>query len=110
MENLLANTDKLKGKMKRIMTNKEKILSKTLRLSCSTAVVLTKRIMNYLLQMSKNRCSFNELEFRRMAEQFDSIFKREGTQQQSKSNDDDDSSKSPNKSEDQFDLLEVDFR
>jgi DNA polymerase-1 len=30
MENLLANTDKLKGKMKRIMTNKEKILSKTL--------------------------------------------------------------------------------
>jgi DNA polymerase-1 len=28
--------------------------------------------------MSKNRCSFNELEFRRMAEQFDSIFK-EGT-------------------------------
>jgi DNA polymerase-1 len=30
-------------------------------------------------QMSKNRCSFNELEFRRMAEQFDSIFKKEGT-------------------------------
>jgi hypothetical protein len=29
--------------------------------------------------MSKNRCSFNELEFRRMAEQFDSIFKKEGT-------------------------------
>jgi DNA polymerase-1 len=39
MENLLANTDKLKGKMKEnIEANKEKgILSKTLRLSCSTA-------------------------------------------------------------------------
>jgi DNA polymerase-1 len=59
--------------------------------------------------MSKNRCSFNELEFRRMAEQFDSIFKKEGTTA-SKSNDDDDSSKSPNKSEDQFDLLEVEFQ
>jgi DNA polymerase-1 len=47
--------------------------------------------------MSKNRCSFNELEFRRMAEQFDSIFKKEGTATASKSNDDDDSSKSPNK-------------
>jgi DNA polymerase-1 len=37
--------------------------------------------------MSKNRCSFNELEFRRMAEQFDSIFKKEGTATASKSND-----------------------
>jgi DNA polymerase-1 len=46
--------------------------------------------------MSKNRCSFNELEFRRMAEQFDSIFKKEGTTTASKSNDDD-SSKSPTK-------------
>jgi DNA polymerase-1 len=82
MENLLANTDKLKGKMKEnIEANKEKgILSKTLATICSTApLFLTKRIMNYLLQMSKNRCSFNELEFRRMAEQFDSIFKKEGT-------------------------------
>jgi DNA polymerase-1 len=43
--------------------------------------------------MSKNRCSFNELEFRRMAEQFDSIFKKEGTATASKSNDDDNSSK-----------------
>jgi DNA polymerase-1 len=51
---------------------------------------------------------FFELEFRRMAEQFDSIFKRTTTA--SKSNDDDDSSKSPNKSEDQFDLLEVEFQ
>jgi DNA polymerase-1 len=60
--------------------------------------------MNYLLQMSKNRCSFNELEFRRMAEQFDSIFKRRNHKTSNPS--DDNSSKSPNKSEDQFDLLE----
>jgi DNA polymerase-1 len=53
--------------------------------------------MNYLLQMSKNRCSFNELEFRRMAEQFDSIFKKEGTAKASNPSDDNDSSKSPNK-------------
>jgi DNA polymerase-1 len=66
--------------------------------------------MNYLLQMSKNRCSFNELEFRRMAEQFDSIFKKEGTAKASNPSDDSDSSKSPNKSEDQFDLLKWSFR
>jgi DNA polymerase-1 len=59
--------------------------------------------------MSKNRCSFNELEFRRMAEQFDSIFKKEGTATSNlmmmtiqK--------KSQQKSEDQFDLLEVEFQ
>jgi DNA polymerase-1 len=56
MENLLANTDKLKGKMKEnIEANKEKgILSKTLAtilLDCP--VVLTKRIMNYLLRCRK---------------------------------------------------------
>jgi DNA polymerase-1 len=38
--------------------------------------------------MSKNRCSFNELEFRRMAEQFDSIFKKEGTAKASNPSDD----------------------
>jgi DNA polymerase-1 len=56
MENLLANTDKLKGKMKEnIEANKEKgILSKTLAtilLDCP--VVLTKRIMNYLPDVEK---------------------------------------------------------
>jgi hypothetical protein len=56
--------------------------------------------------MSKNRCSFNELEFRRMA-QFLHL-KKEGTT--TASNLMIDSSKSPNKSEDQFDLLEVEFQ
>jgi DNA polymerase-1 len=53
MENLLANTDKLKGK--NIEANKEKsILSKTLAtilLDCP--LFLTKRIMNYLLRCRK---------------------------------------------------------
>jgi hypothetical protein len=31
---------------------------------------------DYQLQMSKQMLFFNELEFRRMAEQFDAIFKR----------------------------------
>jgi hypothetical protein len=63
--------------MKRILkpTKKKGILSKTLA-TILTAPFFDERIMNYLLQMSKNRCSFNELEFRRMAEQFDSIFKK----------------------------------
>jgi DNA polymerase-1 len=43
--------------------------------------------------MSKNRCSFNELEFRRMAEQFDSIFKKRRTATASKPSDDLDSTK-----------------
>jgi DNA polymerase-1 len=59
--------------------------------------------------MSKNRCSFNELEFRRMAEQFDSIFKKEGTTTASKSNDMTTHPKVPTK-KDQFDLLKWSFR
>jgi hypothetical protein len=45
--------------------------------------------------MSKNRCSFNELEFRRMANSLTPYLK-EGTAKQAIS-DDSDSSKSPNK-------------
>jgi DNA polymerase-1 len=60
--------------------------------------------------MSKNRCSFNELEFRRMAEQFDSIFKKEGTNQKQAIHLMISSKKSQQKSEDQFDLLEVEFQ
>jgi hypothetical protein len=41
---------------------------------------LTKRIMSFLRPMLKNRCTFNELEFRRM-EQFDAIFKKAIPQQ-----------------------------
>ena len=110
MENLLANTDKLKGKMKEnIEANKEKgILSKTLAtilLDCP--VVFDEK--DYELStpdVEKTDALFNELEFRRMAEQFDSIFKRGGTATASKPADDANSSKkSQQKSEDQFDLF-----
>ncbi|TDE31889.1 DNA polymerase I [Flavobacterium ranwuense] len=80
MENLLANTDKLKGKMKEnIEANKEKgLLSKTLAtiiLDCPVVFDET----DYELttpDIEKTDALFNELEFRRMAEQFDAIFKK----------------------------------
>lgn len=80
MENLLANTDKLKGKMKdNIEANKEKgLLSKTLAtilLDCPVQFNET----DYELStpdVDKTDALFNELEFRRMAEQFDSIFRK----------------------------------
>ena len=78
MENLLANTDKLKGKMKdNIEANKDKgILSKTLAtilLDCPVQFDET----DYELStpdVDKTDALFKELEFRRMAEQFDAIF------------------------------------
>lgn len=82
MENLLANTDKLKGKLKEnIEANKEKgLLSKTL-----TRIILdcpvTFNEADYELStpdVEKTDAIFNELEFRRMAEQFDAIFKKGG--------------------------------
>ncbi|BDB51927.1 DNA polymerase I [Flavobacterium ammonificans] len=80
MENLLANTDKLKGKMKdNIEANKEKgLLSKTLAtilLDCPVQFNET----DYELStpdVEKTDALFNELEFRRMAEQFDVIFRK----------------------------------
>jgi DNA polymerase-1 len=80
MENLLANTDKLKGKMKdNIEANKDKgILSKTLAtilLDCPVQFNET----DYELStpdIDKTDALFKELEFRRMAEQFDAIFKK----------------------------------
>jgi DNA polymerase-1 len=80
MENLLANTDKLKGKMKdNIEANKEKgLLSKTLAtilLDCPVQFNET----DYELStpdVDKTDALFNELEFRRMADQFDAIFKK----------------------------------
>ncbi|MEY4038502.1 MAG: hypothetical protein RIR67_812 [Bacteroidota bacterium] len=80
MENLLANTDKLKGKMKdNIEANKDKgILSKTLAtilLDCPVQFDET----DYELStpdVDKTDALFNELEFRRMAEQFDTIFRK----------------------------------
>ena len=83
IENLLANTDKLKGKMKEnIEANKEKgLLSKTLAtilLDCPVVFDET----DYELSkpdVEKTDALFNELEFRRMAEQFDAIFKDGGS-------------------------------
>jgi DNA polymerase-1 len=82
MENLLANTDKLKGKMKEnIEANKEKgLLSKTLaRIILDCPVTFNES--DYELStpdVDKTDAIFNELEFRRMAEQFDAIFKKGG--------------------------------
>ena len=78
MENLLANTDKLKGAMKdKIEANKDKgILSKilaTIILDCP----VTFNEKDYELSrpdIEKTDAIFQELEFRRMAEQFDNLF------------------------------------
>ncbi len=80
MENLLANTDKLKGKMKdNIEANKEKgLLSKTLATILLDCPVQFNEA-DYELStpdVDKTDALFNELEFRRMAEQFDAIFRK----------------------------------
>ncbi|MFV8332755.1 DNA polymerase I [Flavobacterium sp. GSP14] len=111
MENLLANTDKLKGKMKEnIEANKEKgLLSKTL----ATIILDCPVVFNepdYELStpdVEKTDALFNELEFRRMAEQFDAIFKK-GDSAATTTNTVDDAKlyKKPQpKNEDQFDLF-----
>ncbi len=110
MENLLANTDKLSGKMKdNIEANKEKgILSKklaTILLDCP--VVFDEN--DYELStpdVAKTDALFNELEFRRMAEQFDAIFKKGGTPAQISPVDEAKLYKKPQpKNDDQFDLF-----
>ena len=110
MENLLANTDKLKGKLKEnIEANKEKgLLSKTLAtilLDCPVVFDET----DYELSkpdVDKTDALFNELEFRRMAEQFDSIFKKGGTTTVNTPVDDAKLYKKPqSKNEEQFDLF-----
>ena len=110
MENLLANTDKLKGKMKEnIEANKEKgILSKTLAtilLDCPVVFDET----DYELStpdVDKTDALFNELEFRRMAEQFDTIFRKGGTSTQMNPVDEAKLYKKPQpKNEEQFDLF-----
>jgi DNA polymerase-1 len=110
MENLLANTDKLKGKMKEnIEANKEKgILSKTLAtilLDCPVVFDET----DYELStpdVDKTDALFNELEFRRMAEQFDAIFRKGGTPTQINPVDEAKLYKKPQpKNEEQFDLF-----
>ena len=110
MENLLANTDKLKGKMKEnIEANKEKgLLSKTLAtilLDCPVVFDET----DYELStpdVDKTDALFNELEFRRMAEQFDAIFKKGGTATTNTPVDEAKLYKKPQpKNEEQFDLF-----
>lgn len=82
MENLLANTHKLKGKMKdNIEANKEKgLLSKTLATILLDCPVIFDET-DYELStpdVEKTDALFNELEFRRMAEQFDAMFNKGG--------------------------------
>jgi len=110
MENLLANTNKLKGKMKEnIEANKEKgLLSKTLAtiiLDCPVVFDET----DYELStpdVDKTDALFNELEFRRMAEQFDAIFKKGGTATGTAPVDEAKLYKKPQpKNEEQFDLF-----
>ena len=110
MENLLANTDKLSGKMKdNIEANKEKgIISKklaTILLDCP--VVFDEN--DYELStpdVAKTDALFNELEFRRMAEQFDAIFKKGGAPSQLNHVEEAKLYKKPQpKNEEQFDLF-----
>ena len=110
MENLLANTDQLKGSMKeKIEANKEKgLLSKTLAtilLDCPVVFNET----DYELStpdVDKTDALFNELEFRRMAEQFDAIFKKGGTVSATPTVDETKLyRKQQPKNEDQFDLF-----
>ncbi|MFV8268675.1 DNA polymerase I [Flavobacterium sp. GT2N3] len=111
MENLLANTDKLKGKMKdNIEANKEKgLLSKTLATILLDCPVIFDET-DYELStpdVEKTDALFNELEFRRMAEQFDAMFKKGGTAT-ANNNPSDESKlyKKPQpKNEEQFDLF-----
>ena len=115
MENLLANTHELKGAIKtKIEANKELgLLSKRL------ATILLDCPVNFdekdyeLSQpdVEKTDALFNELEFRRMAEQFDTIFKKGNTNSATATADDSKLYKKPlpkafgTKNEDQFDLF-----
>lgn len=110
IENLLANTDKLKGKMKEnVEANKEKgLLSKklaTILLDCPVIFDET----DYELStpdVEKTDELFNELEFRRMAEQFDAIFKKGGTATKNTAAEEAKLYKKPQpKKEEQFDLF-----
>lgn len=111
MENLLANTDKLKGKMKEnIEANKEKgLLSKTLATILLDCPVIFDET-DYELStpdVEKTDALFNELEFRRMAEQFDAIFKSPSQPSQREGADTDAKlyKKPQPKNEEQFDLF-----
>lgn len=112
MENLLENTHLLKGKMKEnIEANKEKgILSKKLATIITDCDVVFNE-HDYELSrpdIEKTDAIFQELEFRRMAEQFDNLFKVGGGNELANSNPAADAKlyKKPQpKNEDQFDLF-----
>ena len=110
MENLLANTHELKGAIKtKIEANKELgLLSKklaTILLDCP----VTFDEKDYELSkpdVEKTDALFNELEFRRMAEQFDAIFKKGTADEGTTTVDDSKLYKKPQpKNEEQFDLF-----
>lgn len=110
MENLLENTHLLKGKMKdNIEANKEKgILSKKLAtIICDCDVTFNEN--DYELSrpdIEKTDAIFQELEFRRMAEQFDNLFKFGGGNELANQADEAKLYKKPQpKNEDQFDLF-----
>jgi DNA polymerase-1 len=110
MENLLDNTHLLKGKMKEnIEANKEKgILSKKLAtIICDCDVTFNED--DYELSrpdIEKTDAIFQELEFRRMAEQFDNLFKFGGGNELANKGDEAKLYKKPQpKNEDQFDLF-----
>lgn len=110
MENLLENTHLLKGKMKEnIEANKDKgILSKKLAtIICDCDVVFNEN--DYELSrpdIEKTDAIFQELEFRRMAEQFDNLFKIGGGNELANKADEAKLYKKPQpKNEDQFDLF-----
>lgn len=109
MENLLANTHELKGAIKtKIEANKELgLLSKrlaTILLDCP----VTFNESDYELStpdVEKTDALFNELEFRRMAEQFDAIFKKGSVDSSSNPSDAALYKKPQPKNDDQFDLF-----
>jgi DNA polymerase I len=116
MENLLANTHALKGAMKdKIEANKEKgILSKklaTILLDCP--VQFDEK--DYELSkpdVEKTEALFQELEFRRMQEQFDKLFRDGSDYDEINTNGNDTSGETPKparksapKNEEQFDLF-----
>uniref|UniRef100_UPI00404A9F44 DNA polymerase I n=1 Tax=Flavobacterium sp. TaxID=239 RepID=UPI00404A9F44 len=116
MENLLANTHELKGKMKEnIEANKEKgILSKTLATILLDCPVQFDE-KNYELSkpdVEKTEALFHELEFRRMQEQFDKLFRDGNDYDEINTNENGSTEETPKpakkaapKNEDQFDLF-----
>ncbi len=111
IENLLANTDKLKGAIKdKIEANKDKgILSKTLATIILDCPVVFNDV-DYELSppdLEKTTAIFNELEFRQLKTSFDNLFSPTLALPEGEGADADTSKlyKKKSKNEDQFDLF-----